>query len=53
LLIETALDYARKIGSAKTLEQAQELARVAVDQLEQVKAKIDRRRQSVREGVAQ
>lgn len=42
LLVETALTYARKIGSAETLEQARDFARVIVDQLEEVKAKIER-----------
>jgi hypothetical protein len=44
LLVETALAYARKIGSAETLEQARECARVIVDQLEEVRAKIERQK---------
>jgi hypothetical protein len=44
LLVETALTYARKIGAAETLEQAQDFARVIVEQLEEVKAKIERQR---------
>jgi hypothetical protein len=44
LLVETALTYARKIGSADSLEQARDFARVIVDQLEEVRAKIERRK---------
>lgn len=44
LLVETALTYARKVGGAETLEQARDFARVIVDQLEEVKAKIERQR---------
>jgi len=44
LFIETALNYARKIEGAETLEQAQEFARVIVGQLQEVKAKIERRK---------
>jgi len=38
------LTYARKIGSAETIEQAREFARVIVDQLEEVNAKIKRQK---------
>jgi hypothetical protein len=44
LLIETALAYAGKIAGAETLEQAQEFARVVVEQLGEVKARVIRRR---------
>lgn len=44
LLVETALTYARKIGSAESLEQAQDFARVVCEQLEEVKVKIERQR---------
>jgi hypothetical protein len=44
LLVETALTYARKIGAAETLEEAREFARVIVDQLEEVNAKIKRQK---------
>lgn len=44
LLVETALTYARKIGAAQTLEEARDCARVIVDQLEEIKAKIERRK---------
>jgi len=44
LLVETALAYARKIGIAETLEEAREYARVIIDQLDEIKAKIERQR---------
>jgi hypothetical protein len=44
LLVETALTFARKIASAETLEQARDFARVIVDQLEEVNAKIKRQK---------
>lgn len=44
LLVETALTYARKIESAEALEQAREFAGVVVDQLLEVKAKIERQK---------
>jgi hypothetical protein len=44
LLVETGLTYARKIATAETLEQARDWARVVVEQLEEVKAKIERRK---------
>jgi hypothetical protein len=44
LLVETALTYARKIKAAETLEEAQDYARVIVEQLEEVKAKIERQK---------
>jgi hypothetical protein len=48
LLVETALTYARKIGSAQTLEQAQDFARVIVEQLAEVKEKIERQKAAER-----
>lgn len=44
LLVETALTYGRKILTAETIEDVREFARVIVDQLEEVKAKIERQR---------
>jgi hypothetical protein len=44
LLVETALTYARKIQGAETLEEARDFARVVVEQLEEVRAKIERRK---------
>jgi hypothetical protein len=44
LLVETALTYARKVAGAESIEQAQEFARVIVDQIVEVEAKIERQR---------
>ena len=52
LLVETALTYAKKIGNAETLEQAQDYARVVIDQLAEVKAKIERQKTAARPDAA-
>ena len=44
MLVETALAYARKIGDAENVTQAREFARVIVEQLEELNAKIERRK---------
>lgn len=49
MLIETALTYAKKVARAESLDQAQDYARVVVEQLEEVKAKIERQKAARKE----
>lgn len=44
LLIETALTYARKIKNTEQIEMARMYAETVIEQLEEVREKIDRQR---------